>query len=102
MKESRCGAASTLVGALDSSTFFLTTTPAVLDRSMASSSNQPGMPPPATAGMTPRPAPPGLEDTMYFSRESGTWRLETDDGNEMEYDATKNIWVPVVRPLNRV
>jgi hypothetical protein len=51
--------------------------------------------------MTPRPVPPGLEDT-YFSRESGTWRLETDDGNEMEYDATKNIWVPVVRSLNRV
>jgi hypothetical protein len=45
----------------------------------------------------PPPALPGAEETMYFSRETNTWRFETDDGTEMEYDETKNAWVPVVR-----
>ena len=34
---------------------------------------------------------------IHFSRETGTWRLEEDDGTELEYDATKGIWVAVVR-----
>ena len=33
---------------------------------------------------------------VHFDRQSGTWKLEDDDGNEMEYDATKGAWVPVV------
>ena len=33
---------------------------------------------------------------IHFDRQSGTWKLEDDDGNEMEYDAAKGAWVPVV------
>ena len=36
---------------------------------------------------------------IHFDRQSGTWRFEDDDGNEMEYDATKGAWVPVVSPV---
>lgn len=35
------------------------------------------------------------DDRVHFSRETGTWRLENDDGTELEYDSTKG-WVPVV------
>jgi hypothetical protein len=54
---------------------------------------------PAADGGAPAVAaapPPGLDERMYFSRETGTWRLEGDDGNEMEYDTAKAAWVPVV------
>ncbi|KIM40155.1 hypothetical protein M413DRAFT_73499 [Hebeloma cylindrosporum] len=33
---------------------------------------------------------------IYFSKTSNTWRLEQDDGTELEYDATKSSWVPLV------
>ena len=36
------------------------------------------------------------DDRIHFDRTTGTWRLEDDDGNEMEYDGTKGGWVPVV------
>ena len=36
----------------------------------------------------------------FYDKESGTWRLEDDDGNELEYDLTKRAWVPVVRKLS--
>ncbi|KAI6113245.1 hypothetical protein EDD16DRAFT_1484363 [Pisolithus croceorrhizus] len=36
------------------------------------------------------------DDRIHFSKESGTWRLEQEDGTELEYDAAKGIWVPVV------
>lgn len=36
------------------------------------------------------------DDRIHFDRTAGTWRLEDDDGNEMEYDATKGVWVPLV------
>lgn len=36
---------------------------------------------------------------VHFDRQAGTWRFEDDDGNEMEYDAAKGAWVPVVRPF---
>ena len=35
---------------------------------------------------------------VHFDRQSGTWRFEDDDGNEMEYDSAKGAWVPVVSP----
>ena len=38
------------------------------------------------------------DDRIHFDKTSGTWRYEDDDGNEMEYDAAKGAWVPVVRP----
>ena len=33
----------------------------------------------------------------FYDKETGTWRLEDDDGNEFEYDQEKDIWVPLVR-----
>ena len=36
----------------------------------------------------------------FYDKETGTWRLEDDDGNELEYDLTKRAWVPVVRKIS--
>jgi len=35
----------------------------------------------------------------FYNKETGTWRLEDDDGNEFEYDQAKVAWVPLVRTL---
>jgi HIV Tat-specific factor 1 len=35
-------------------------------------------------------------DRIYFSKTSNTWRLEQDDGTELEYDSAKSSWVPLV------
>ena len=32
----------------------------------------------------------------FYNKETGTWRLEDDDGNELEYDQTKGAWIPLV------
>ena len=34
---------------------------------------------------------------VHFDRAAGTWRFEQDDGSELEYDAAKGAWLPVVR-----
>ncbi|KAG6337083.1 hypothetical protein ID866_1994 [Astraeus odoratus] len=36
------------------------------------------------------------DDCVHFSKETGTWRFEQEDGTELEYDAAKGHWVPVV------
>ncbi|KIJ39912.1 hypothetical protein M422DRAFT_780920 [Sphaerobolus stellatus SS14] len=36
------------------------------------------------------------DERIHFNKESGTWRFEDDDGAEMEWDTTKNVWVPVI------
>ena len=36
----------------------------------------------------------------FYNKETGTWRLEDDDGNELEYDQTKSVWVPLVSILS--
>ncbi|KAJ7594150.1 hypothetical protein C8J56DRAFT_1002129 [Mycena floridula] len=33
---------------------------------------------------------------IYLSKTSNTWRYEEDDGTEMEYDAAKGSWIPLV------
>ncbi|KAB5592594.1 Splicing factor U2AF-associated protein 2 [Ceratobasidium theobromae] len=33
---------------------------------------------------------------IHFSKETGAWHFEADDGREMQWDATKNVWVEVV------
>ncbi|KAI0769779.1 hypothetical protein BD413DRAFT_477399 [Trametes elegans] len=33
---------------------------------------------------------------VHFDRTAGTWRFEQDDGTELEYDAAKGAWVPLV------
>lgn len=35
---------------------------------------------------------------IHYSRESGTWRLENEDGSELEYDGKGN-WVALVNIL---
>lgn len=37
------------------------------------------------------------DERIHFSKESGTWRLEHEDGSELEYDAVKGVWIPLVR-----
>lgn len=33
---------------------------------------------------------------VYFNKATDTWRFEQADGSELEYDATKGSWVPLV------
>ncbi|CAE6508648.1 unnamed protein product [Rhizoctonia solani] len=33
---------------------------------------------------------------IHFSKETGAWHFEADDGQEMQWDANKNVWVEVV------
>lgn len=36
------------------------------------------------------------DERVHFSKESGTWRYEAEDGAEMEWDVSKSAWLPVV------
>ncbi|KAF8492298.1 hypothetical protein JB92DRAFT_3003401 [Gautieria morchelliformis] len=36
------------------------------------------------------------DDRIHFSKTTGTWQFEGDDGTEMEWDASKGAWVPLV------
>ncbi|KAG1766945.1 hypothetical protein EDD22DRAFT_978300 [Suillus occidentalis] len=36
------------------------------------------------------------DDRIHFSRETETWRLENEDGTELEFDSVKGAWVPVL------
>ncbi|TFK54326.1 hypothetical protein OE88DRAFT_1654950 [Heliocybe sulcata] len=36
------------------------------------------------------------DPNAYFDQESGTWRYENEDGSELEWDAKKRAWVPLV------
>ena len=36
----------------------------------------------------------------FYNKETGTWRLEDDDGNELEYDQAKGAWLPLVSGLS--
>ncbi|GJJ06061.1 hypothetical protein Clacol_000249 [Clathrus columnatus] len=38
----------------------------------------------------------GDDERVHFSKESGTWRYEAEDGMEMEWDVSKSAWVPVI------
>ncbi|TBU49460.1 hypothetical protein BD309DRAFT_909676 [Dichomitus squalens] len=33
---------------------------------------------------------------VHYDKTAGTWRFEQDDGTELEYDAAKGAWVPVL------
>lgn len=59
---------------------------------------QSAVPPSALAGSSPAAQEAAFADDprVHFDRASGTWRLENDDGSELEYDAAKGAWVPVV------
>lgn len=55
-------------------------------------------PPSAQAGSTLEAQAAAFADDprVHFDRNSGTWRFEDDNGDEMEYDSSKGAWVPVV------
>ena len=55
-------------------------------------------PPSAGANSTPeaRAALFTADPRIHYSRESGTWRLENEDGSELEYVAAKGTWVSLV------
>ena len=65
---------------------------------MSTTDGQSAAPPAAAAG-SPAAAQAALfaeDPRVHFDRSTGTWRFEQDDGSELEYDATKAAWVPVV------
>ena len=60
-------------------------------------------PPTALAGSSAeaQAAAFAADDRIHYDKTSATWRFEDDDGNEMEYDAAKGSWVPVVSHSQR-
>ena len=41
------------------------------------------------------------DDRIHFSKTTGTWQFEDEDGTEMEWDVSKGAWVPLVfRPTS--
>ncbi|KAF7361907.1 Splicing factor U2AF-associated protein 2 [Mycena venus] len=54
--------------------------------------------PPPPRALPPKPSQTHSPMTTgYISKKtSNTWRYEEEDGTEMEYDAAKGIWVPLV------
>lgn len=65
---------------------------------MSSALPQSTAPPSAAAGSSAaaQAAAFAEDPRVHFDRASGTWRLENDDGSELEYDSVKGVWVPVV------
>lgn len=55
-----------------------------------------GMPAAFPSGAPPSAAAYAADHLVYFNKETATWRFEDDDGNEMEFDAAKGSWVPVL------
>ncbi|KAH7888830.1 hypothetical protein F5I97DRAFT_1828148 [Phlebopus sp. FC_14] len=53
-------------------------------------------PTPTTASSSAAQAVFDEDERIHFSKESGTWRFEQEDGTELEYDSTKGQWVPLV------
>ncbi|KAF8829254.1 hypothetical protein F5051DRAFT_320328 [Lentinula edodes] len=55
-------------------------------------------PPPVAAGSSAsaQAAAFSTDQRIYFSKESNTWRYEEEDGAEMEFDAVKGLWVPLI------
>ncbi|KAJ3989117.1 hypothetical protein F5890DRAFT_1487944 [Lentinula detonsa] len=55
-------------------------------------------PPPVAAGSSAsaQAAAFSTDQRVYFSKESNTWRYEEEDGAEMEFDAAKGLWVPLI------
>ncbi|KAJ7346609.1 hypothetical protein DFH08DRAFT_924451 [Mycena albidolilacea] len=55
-------------------------------------------PPPSAAGSSAEALTDAFanDDRIYLEKTSNTWRYEEEDGTEMEYDAVKGTWVPLV------
>ena len=70
---------------------------------MSTTDNKSNAPPTAAAGSSAaaQAALFAEDPRVHFDRSAGTWRFEQDDGTELEYDAAKAAWVPVVRAQPR-
>ncbi|KAG5653042.1 hypothetical protein H0H81_002559 [Sphagnurus paluster] len=57
-----------------------------------------GAPPSAAAGASAGAQAEAFaeDDRIYFSKTANAWRLEQEDGTELEYDAAKGSWIPLV------
>ncbi|KAF9452373.1 hypothetical protein P691DRAFT_829554 [Macrolepiota fuliginosa MF-IS2] len=56
-------------------------------------------PPPSTAAGATAEAQAAAfanDPRVYFDKASDSWRYEEDDGTEMEFDASKGTWVPLL------
>ncbi|KAJ7462298.1 hypothetical protein B0H11DRAFT_2160144 [Mycena galericulata] len=55
-------------------------------------------PPPSAAGSSAQALADAFanDDRIYLEKSSNTWRYEEEDGTEMEYDAVKGKWIPLV------
>ncbi|KAJ3570960.1 hypothetical protein NP233_g4065 [Leucocoprinus birnbaumii] len=55
-------------------------------------------PPSAAAGATAEAQAAAFanDPRVYFDKEANSWRYEEEDGTEMEYDADKGSWVPLL------
>ncbi|KAJ6593891.1 hypothetical protein B0H19DRAFT_1011750 [Mycena capillaripes] len=55
-------------------------------------------PPPSAAGSSAQALADAFanDDRIYLEKTTNTWRYEEEDGTEMEYDAAKGIWIPLV------
>jgi hypothetical protein len=49
-------------------------------------------------GETPPPGW-GTDDRIFFSKETGKYIQQLDDGSEMEWSPKLKAWMPVVSPL---
>ncbi|GBE81197.1 hypothetical protein BKA93DRAFT_814173 [Sparassis latifolia] len=65
---------------------------------MSTSEPNSAAPPAAVAGSTAAEQAAAFADDprVHFDRAAGAWRLENDDGTELEYDAAKGAWLPLV------
>ncbi|KAF9268866.1 hypothetical protein L218DRAFT_918028 [Marasmius fiardii PR-910] len=52
--------------------------------------------PQSDSGTPAVPAAFASDPRVYYNKTTETWRYEEDDGTEMEYDASKGSWVPLV------
>ncbi|KAJ7497288.1 hypothetical protein FB451DRAFT_223793 [Mycena latifolia] len=55
-------------------------------------------PPPSAAGSSAQALSDAFanDERIYLEKTTNTWRYEEEDGTEMEYDAVKGSWIPLV------
>ncbi|KIK67446.1 hypothetical protein GYMLUDRAFT_1020457 [Collybiopsis luxurians FD-317 M1] len=58
--------------------------------------SSPPTPAPAGSSASAQAAAFSTDPRVYLNKETSTWRYEEDDGTEMEFDAAKGLWVPLI------
>ena len=54
---------------------------------------------PNGAEAAPAAASFASDPRVHFDQRSGKWTYEAPDGREFEWEITRGVWVPVVRPF---